>query len=940
MFTIHTDLVFLLDMSSSINDAWHGGSPGLFQSSILPFVQNISRYFTIGKNRTQIAVASFAGKVFINFNLSTYDRIEAISNAIANIQYTGGGTQMVSALHTVRTKMFVETAGQRSPDKLISRVLMIVSDGQSSMGSAPEQELQIIKESGIRVYYVGVGYGFNITDLTSMVSEPTNRHLFTLKPFSNTTDVYGRILCNAPYTTSATNKSAIQGGISKCEMNYFQFKCGPSTTAALLYNITISMTAVFGKMELYISKTNFQPGPMNYDFKIVAESEFIVQNYYQPTLSSASFTNVLGGIIYVGVKGIANHSDFTLNLFTDIYALLPVREVMIRITNNVSVQTVIYFAPGIDFLQNMLVYTMSTENVTDTNLFFAINSSTGAVYTNHLLNNVTSVDTTYTYNMYVTHQQWPCLQGRLVLHIIVSVLYPAGTQGSSIYFGYMIGAIIAGLVLVLIALAYYTNKVRRRGQTSLLKNDTTSLDDSKQSNVIGYREFKVCIVFDFLRFHRTSLLELTTIAALNEIYEICFYSLLQVPEKLILLHRQHLRLFLNSDVYTDKIEQHSLDVDADTTTACTDNREDIHESNFIDTNLMNCVIFLELGLSLVILEEMIDQMANEVDEQRARIMPHCSSTWYHMATNRVSQKRRSISCSARYGLAKKQNNDAIYYTTPVPRSPSPNYYMASHMNLQKRRSYSCSYDLANADEHRDVYYTTPVPYLTPGDNYIDDEKGHLITKNADHGADDNFKNSMNMDMVYYSTLDENLRDENVYAYINSPVRLIANDNYVDNCDVLTQVTSNYCSRGRLLLPTATTTLPYGSERDVTSTKTSQSQAPYNSKPITTYAGTYLTPNTTTYDRCKVAGSPVFNSKSSVPVTLSEPNLSMKLGELNHDVTLRESAVNTGISKIVAYLGAPIQQNKQNDVITSAPIQLKKMLVNPKYDNGLCGHSAL
>ena len=84
------DLIFVLDSSGSV------GSSN-FQN-VRSFVSNLVSQLEIGPDNTQVGLINFGSSTRIEFHLNTHQDSSSLLQAIANILYTGGGTNIAAAL--------------------------------------------------------------------------------------------------------------------------------------------------------------------------------------------------------------------------------------------------------------------------------------------------------------------------------------------------------------------------------------------------------------------------------------------------------------------------------------------------------------------------------------------------------------------------------------------------------------------------------------------------------------------------------------------------------------------------------------------------------------------------------------------------------------------------------------------------------------------------
>lgn len=170
------DIVFLLDASSSegVNN---------FQTQ-LEFVGNFSSRFFIGPDAVQIGVVTFATNIQNEFWLNTYSNTSDIVNAIQNVQYLQGGTNTAAALNFVRNNSFTKAHGGRDG---VPKVLIVLTDGQSSSPPDTAIEAGNIHHTDIKVISIGIGSSVNTDELKTIATD--NSHAFTVANFSALKDI-------------------------------------------------------------------------------------------------------------------------------------------------------------------------------------------------------------------------------------------------------------------------------------------------------------------------------------------------------------------------------------------------------------------------------------------------------------------------------------------------------------------------------------------------------------------------------------------------------------------------------------------------------------------------------------------------------------------------------------------------------------------------------
>eukprot|EP00105_Crassostrea_gigas_P044752 XP_019928900.1 PREDICTED: uncharacterized protein LOC105343303 [Crassostrea gigas] len=165
------DILFLLDSSRS------EGSTN-FQTQ-KDFVSKFVNFLNIGPNDVQVTVGSFSTAAYSFFNLNTYHNKANLLHAISQIPYRPGGTNTFYALDMAEHYSFTPRHGDRSN---APNIVYVMTDGQSSSHSWTHNAAQHLKNSGVKVFVIGVGH-VSIDELIDMATD--HEHVFTVDSFSN-----------------------------------------------------------------------------------------------------------------------------------------------------------------------------------------------------------------------------------------------------------------------------------------------------------------------------------------------------------------------------------------------------------------------------------------------------------------------------------------------------------------------------------------------------------------------------------------------------------------------------------------------------------------------------------------------------------------------------------------------------------------------------------
>ncbi|XP_060581930.1 collagen alpha-4(VI) chain-like, partial [Ruditapes philippinarum] len=166
------DIIFLLDASYSEGSA-------NFKKQ-LDFVSNFTNGYDIGPDKVQIGVVTFASSPHNAFYLNTYNDKPSLVNGIQNVPYKSGGTSTDDALKYVRTVSFTSAHGGRYG---VPKILVVMTDGQSSDPTGTATEARIIHYSNIKVIAIGIGSGVQSKELNAIATD--SQHAFTVPSFDS-----------------------------------------------------------------------------------------------------------------------------------------------------------------------------------------------------------------------------------------------------------------------------------------------------------------------------------------------------------------------------------------------------------------------------------------------------------------------------------------------------------------------------------------------------------------------------------------------------------------------------------------------------------------------------------------------------------------------------------------------------------------------------------
>ncbi|XP_052771155.1 sushi, von Willebrand factor type A, EGF and pentraxin domain-containing protein 1-like [Mya arenaria] len=152
------DLLFVIDSSGSV------GIEGF--NNTKEFLINLIREFPA--DRTRVGLMFFADTANIVFNLNEYvTNSQGMIDAIKNVTYEGGATKTYDGLQLARETMFTAANGMRDN---ASRILILLSDGQSDDVNRTIAQAEMLKNTSVTIYTVGVGDYANELELGPVAS--------------------------------------------------------------------------------------------------------------------------------------------------------------------------------------------------------------------------------------------------------------------------------------------------------------------------------------------------------------------------------------------------------------------------------------------------------------------------------------------------------------------------------------------------------------------------------------------------------------------------------------------------------------------------------------------------------------------------------------------------------------------------------------------------
>ena len=155
------DIHFLIDASGSVR-------PSNFQKQ-KDFLKNFVSSLTIGPNDIQVGVTEFSNIPGDSFWMNMHADKNSLLAAIDAIPFPGGNTHTELALKFARQQAFTSNHGGRAG---VPNVLILLTDGQSTVPIETAKEAELIHKENITVYAVGIGNNVDMNELQIIASSP------------------------------------------------------------------------------------------------------------------------------------------------------------------------------------------------------------------------------------------------------------------------------------------------------------------------------------------------------------------------------------------------------------------------------------------------------------------------------------------------------------------------------------------------------------------------------------------------------------------------------------------------------------------------------------------------------------------------------------------------------------------------------------------------
>ena len=160
------NLGFVLDGSASIE----GSKRGNFLKMV-NFVKDMIHAFTKLSQQVHVGTVVYSTKAQIILRFGTKGTEEKIDQILDSTHYPGQGSLTGNALKEAWNNMFVGAPRGRD------NILLLMTDGPSN--DDIKKPSKWLKGPGVKLFVIGLGNGYDTSQLNTIASEPLEQHVFT-----------------------------------------------------------------------------------------------------------------------------------------------------------------------------------------------------------------------------------------------------------------------------------------------------------------------------------------------------------------------------------------------------------------------------------------------------------------------------------------------------------------------------------------------------------------------------------------------------------------------------------------------------------------------------------------------------------------------------------------------------------------------------------------
>ncbi|XP_064638968.1 collagen alpha-1(XII) chain-like [Lineus longissimus] len=158
-----SDVLFVVDASSSISVEKFDS----MRSFIVKIIE--TENVKLGRDNTQVGLVMFSDDVVANIPFNKYYDIKEFNEALTNLTYVRGETNLGIALRYVRTKALTPENGLRPT---FPHVVILMTDGWATDGVLARAEMKLLKKTGVTTLIVAIGQSVDKAGLKALVNSP------------------------------------------------------------------------------------------------------------------------------------------------------------------------------------------------------------------------------------------------------------------------------------------------------------------------------------------------------------------------------------------------------------------------------------------------------------------------------------------------------------------------------------------------------------------------------------------------------------------------------------------------------------------------------------------------------------------------------------------------------------------------------------------------